>query len=1028
MDQTDPLRLGLTKLRIDLVNLVNWAQGKRGLLQNFISLLNSKYAETSSKRYWEKNGSVYEGFGFCIPWGRTEAIWRIENFRPVSFPKSLNGKFFTRDAYIVLATTVSKSGALHHDVHYWLGKDTSQDEAGTAAIKTVELDAILGGRAVQYREVQGQETEKFLSYFKPCIIPQKCGVASGFRHVEVNSYEHETRLYVCKGKHVVYVKEVPFTRSSLNHDDVFLLDTKSKVFQFNGSNSSIQERAKGLEVVQYIRDAHHDGKCEVAVMMESSWLMLMLESSGLFLVALRLFIKEQPQRLKMLKRPFQQSYYGKTTPIETDLLTRELLESNKCYMIDCGVEVFVWMGRYTSLDDRKSASATAEGLVQGPDRQNTHVIRIIEGFETVMFQSKFDSWPETSNVAASEDGCGKVAALLKLQGIDVKGLMKSDPVKEEPEPCIDSSGILQVWRIDGNEKALLSSSEQSKLYTGDCYAFHYTSPGEEGEEYLIGTWFGKKSIEEERADAISIAYKMALSCKSRAVQVHIFEGREPPQFCAIFQRFIVFKGGYSSGYKKFISEGNIVDDTYKEDGTALFRVQGLGPDIMQAIQVDAVASSLNSSYCFILQACNALYTWAGNLTTSEDHDLLERQLDLIKPNLQYKPLKEGAETEQFWDLLGGKREHPTEKFPKQPASDPHLFFCSCSQGGGTLKVNEVFNFTQDDLMTEDIYILDCQSDIFVWVGQQVDSKSKLEALNIGKKFLERDFLMEKLSRETPIFIVTEGSEPQYFTRFFSWDSSKSAAHGNSYQRKLAIVKHGVTPIVTKSKRLIPTYSGRSILMDKSQRSRSVSSTADRHRPRGRSPAFNAIASTFENLNSRNFSTPPAVEKIYPKSSLSDTKTAPRSAAIAALTSSFESAAQSSGQPLSKGIDLTKNFSFIMIFSFMDCNNEFTREVRLPVRTKAESSDNGSTLSGRIANLTISEDAKEEVNDEEDLPTYPYERLITSSTDPVTDIDVTKREAYLSSIEFKAKFNMSRSAFYKLPKWKQNKLKTALNLF
>ena len=45
---------------------------------------------------------------------------------------------------------------------------------------------------------------------------------------------------------------------------------------------------------------------------------------------------------------------------------------------------------------------------------------------------------------------------------------------------------------------------------------------------------------------------------------------------------------------------------------------------------------------------------------------------------------------------------------------------------------EIYNFTQDDLMTEDICILDCHSDIFVWVGQQVDTKNKLQALTIGE--------------------------------------------------------------------------------------------------------------------------------------------------------------------------------------------------------------------------------------------------------------------------------------------------------
>lgn len=115
------------------------------------------------------------------------------------------------------------------------------------------------------------------------------------------------------------------------------------------------------------------------------------------------------------------------------------------------------------------------------------------------------------------------------------------------------------------------------------------------------------------------------------------------------------------------------------------------------------------------------------------------------------------------------------------------------------------------------------------------------------------------------------------------------------------------------------------------------------------------------------------------------------------------------------------------------------------------------MSTRIESLTIQEDVKEgEAEDEEGLPIFPYERLTTNSTDPVTEIDVTKREVnykqlaihcmahpfmelfldlsvfllqtYLSATEFREKFGMAKDAFNKMPKWKQNKLKMALHLF
>ncbi|KAG5559194.1 hypothetical protein RHGRI_008940 [Rhododendron griersonianum] len=305
--------------------------------------------------------------------------------------------------------------------------------------------------------------------------------------------------------HVLYLKKVefrlvPFARSSLSHDDIFILDTKSKFFQFNGSNSSIQERAKALEVVQYIKDTYHDGKCEIAAI-EDGKLMADADTGefwgffGGFAPLPRKTANDEDKAADAVSTSLFRVDKGQAEPVGADSLTKELLDTKRCYLLDCGLEVFVWMGRSTSLDERKSASGAAEELVRGLNRPKSHIIRVIEGFETVMFRSKFVSWPQADDVAVSEDGRGKVAALLKRQGVNVKGLLKAAPAKEEPQPHIDCTGNLQVWRINGQEKILLPASDQSKFYSGDCYIFQYSYPGEDKEEYLIGTWFGKQSVE-----------------------------------------------------------------------------------------------------------------------------------------------------------------------------------------------------------------------------------------------------------------------------------------------------------------------------------------------------------------------------------------------------------------------------------------------------------------------------------------------------------------------------------------------------
>lgn len=47
------------------------------------------------------------------------------------------------------------------------------------------------------------------------------------------------------------------------------------------------------------------------------------------------------------------------------------------------------------------------------------------------------------------------------------------------------------------------------------------------------------------------------------------------------------------------------------------------------------------------------------------------------------------------------------------------------------QVKEIFNFTQDDLTTEDVLVLDCCREIYVWCGCHSNLRSKKQALEIG---------------------------------------------------------------------------------------------------------------------------------------------------------------------------------------------------------------------------------------------------------------------------------------------------------
>lgn len=174
-------------------------------------------------------------------------VWRIENFKPV--PWNDIGSFCSGDSYIVLhGYKKGASAKTYHDIYFWLGKDSSQDETGTAAKKTVELDDFFGGEPIQHREVQGHESDKFITLFDQYggIRYLEGGVASGFKAVPVDT---SVTLYQVKGKRKPVLQQVAANGKSLNNGDVFILSTPQKIFMFVGKTANLMEKNKGAQML-----------------------------------------------------------------------------------------------------------------------------------------------------------------------------------------------------------------------------------------------------------------------------------------------------------------------------------------------------------------------------------------------------------------------------------------------------------------------------------------------------------------------------------------------------------------------------------------------------------------------------------------------------------------------------------------------------------------------------------------------------------------------------------------------------------
>jgi len=746
-------------------------------------------------------------------------IWRVEAMVLQPLPKDQYGKFHRGDSYILLSiseagqpggvdTRVHEiNGPMVANIHFWLGSQTSQDEAGVAAYKTVELDDLLGGSPVQYREVEGHESQRFRGYFRNGIRHLEGGVATGFAHV---TDEFQPMLYLVKGRRSPVIRQMPSVSwEHFNEGDVFVLDAKDAIFVWAGAEANNMEKIQGAKLATSLKDDH--GGADIIIV--DSGTEEKLPANERSLLDGLLPLKERSVRsgkaggedaaqerrvadqLK-LYRCSDEDGALKVVELKGGPLVQSDLDKNDSFIVDNGEQgIWVWVGRRASAKERAEAMRNAQGFIKKKAYSNaTPVTRVIDGGESNEFKSLFKSWrdKDATTGLGKRTSVGKVAATVQTS-FDAATLHEHHDLAARTQMVDDGTGNKKVWRVENFELVPVADKDYGKFFSGDCYVVLYTYSASNREHQLIYYWLGLQSGQDEQGTAALKTVELDDSYGGRPVQVRVVQGKEPPHFLAMFNgRMVVYSGGKASAFE---STNGIQDTTL--GGEYLLQVRGTSQLNTRAVQVECVAGSLNSNDCFVLRHGGQVYVWCGKGATGDEREAAKKLAADVhdEPNVVY----EGQERPEFWSLLGGLAPYANDvRLADADESHPARLF-QCSNASGRFVVEELSDFNQSDLSASDVMLLDAWSTLFVWVGAGSNRTERQESEKAALEYLRTD--PAGRGTDTPIMRVKQGCEPPNFTGFFgvwSEDLWEQQPDWESMRREVAADNKGVTQVTVAS--------------------------------------------------------------------------------------------------------------------------------------------------------------------------------------------------------------------------------------
>jgi hypothetical protein len=159
-----------------------------------------------------------------------------------------------------------------------------------------------------------------------------------------------------------------------------------------------------------------------------------------------------------------------------------------------------------------------------------------------------------------------------------------------------------------------------------------------------------------------------------------------------------------------------------------------------------LGGALNNGDVFILDAGLTIYTFIGEFANAFEkmkggaiaHNLVAARQGKSKTKMELD--------EQFWSILGGssKDVQPASEHEETEADKPmeadkcKLFRLSDASGKIAFTKEAEGRISQNQLDTNDAFIVDCGIEIFVWIGKGASASEKQQCMKYAMEYLKSE--------------------------------------------------------------------------------------------------------------------------------------------------------------------------------------------------------------------------------------------------------------------------------------------------